>query len=511
MRMWVSFHPLHIFHLRRRDLCLLPKAMGGALISCAILLVARRLSRVCAAIEVGLLLLLNIFPSPKYFTSIIYKIVAVFFLGTGFLNLGCSNPPKVPPLPPEVPVEEFTSEVVANIYVDGTLSMLGFVKPGANTRYCKVIEALEGCIISGWSQAEVNFFKFGDDIVPLQGREYIRAKEPSFYENDKINRLTRIQRVIDHVDTVSMSLILTDLFQTDSDVNLLIRQIKEKCFQQNLAFGILGIRSEYDGNIYDLGPNKPAIYYQSHNQDESTLRPFYILLLGRHVDIVHFYEQLRSSGLDFSINEFMAYSPYLTSKPVSFKGAIIDSAFFLAEVPNLIPYSLSDSRVKQFRIQSNPKVAAFVATVAYAPAPYGMSFDQSQLEVEISAIQCLPDTFFSNPQAASALSLTEWQITSSGMTLRGEISPALLPGDGLYFYEVVLRPKLDAYQYPLWFSAWDMEKAASVSNGFSISAGRKPAGASTLNLYRLLVDLWKSNVVIHEPRLATLYCYFRMG
>ncbi len=427
-----------------------------------------------------------------------------------FLLLGCPpKPPKVPPLPPEQKVEEFTSNVTANIYFDATESMQGFVRPNSNTRYCQAIDAMARSITSSWKDAKRIFFKFGDEIAALE--DYIQAKELSFYNDAKTKRFTRIQGAISRVEPASMTLIVTDLFQDRGDISRLTEEFKQKCFKQDLTFGILGLRSEYDGTIYDLGPNIPALPYRT-KPEENTYRPFYIILMGKYSDVVHFYELFKTSGLDFSVNEFIAYSPYLTSRPISFYDARIDSTFYLAEVPNLIPYDRQDARAKQFRIQGDPEIATLVTTLPYSPAPYTMPFDHRQLDIKISATQCLPDTFLSSPQAAKALSFPNWQISSKkdSIAIRAEIRPALLPGDGLYFYEVIFRPKLEAYQYPAWISAWDMEKASTLSNGFN--AERKLAGASTLNLYWLLVDLWRANFFIHEqPRIATLYCYFKKG
>ncbi len=424
-------------------------------------------------------------------------------LGFCFFVTSCTEYSKTPPLPPIMAMEVFTSKVDAHIYVDATLSMIGFVKPGPNTRYCKTIEALEGTVISGWAHADVEFFKFGDEILPLEGREYIRAKEPNFYSDSKINRITRIQQVIDRIKTSDISLVLTDLFQNKSDVNLLTKKLKEKCFLENLTFGILGIRSEFNGYIYDLGPNRPSAPYRSKS-DESTFRPFYIIMMGKYVDVIHFYEQFKTSGLDFDVDEFLVYSPYLTNQPVTFADAMVDSTDHLSEARNLIPFIYFDPRVKQFRLNGDPEVATFVSTFSYSPAEFSLQFDHKSIDFEISATQCLPDTFFSNSQAAKALTFPDLQISEDKIAVRAELRPTLLPGDGLFYYEVVIRPKPMAYQFPVWINEWDMEK--SISNG----SGKKKVsvGPTTLNLHRLLVDLWRSNLVVHKPRLATLYFYF---
>ena len=85
----------------------------------------------------------------------------------------------------------------------------------------------------------------------------------------------------------SLAVIVTDLFQDEGDINRLVAQLKEKYLQKELAVGLLGIRSQFDGTVYDAGINVPPIDHQGD-------RPFYLLVLGRHADIAYYFDQIKA-------------------------------------------------------------------------------------------------------------------------------------------------------------------------------------------------------------------------
>lgn len=127
------------------------------------------------------------------------------------------------------------------------------------------------------------FHKFGTTVAELPGRDYLQAQHQAFYLDSHLNRETLIQNVIDQISTDRMTIIVTDLFQTDVDVNLLTREIKQKFITNGLAVGILGIKSEFNGEVYDVGPNNYTFHYESDNTSPATFRPFYVLAFGNHI------------------------------------------------------------------------------------------------------------------------------------------------------------------------------------------------------------------------------------
>ena len=231
--------------------------------------------------------------------------------------MGVPDPPE--PLPDLPPVSD---RLVARIYFDATLSMQGFVVPGS-THYTRICPYLESVIVSGWRDEKVSFFRFGERVEPIDRSTYLQAGYESFYEEEDIFGKTYIEKVIqneaqlvsndigtsstpedtteieandtsqeaDETDNTEgqLAVIVTDLFQDDSDITQLIGHLKEKYIREGHDVGLFGLRSQFDGTVYDIGSG-----------EESSLRyrgprPFYLLVLGKHADIAHYFDRLMAN------------------------------------------------------------------------------------------------------------------------------------------------------------------------------------------------------------------------
>ena len=95
---------------------------------------------------------------------------------------------------------------------------------------------------------------------------------------------------------------MTDLFQDRRDVNLLVSQLKDKYIKNGLEVGLLGLRSEFNGKVYNLGTT--PILYRSTPDNPETFRPFYLLVLGRHADIAHYFDRFDLQP-DFLMQQMM--------------------------------------------------------------------------------------------------------------------------------------------------------------------------------------------------------------
>ena len=191
------------------------------------------------------------------------------------------------------------------IYFDATGSMKGFVVPG-RTQYTRIIPYLESTVLSGWSDGKTEFFRFGKWVEPIDRTAYLRLKYPESYI-DEISRQTFIQKVIDYElketeetrETQEPSdngkperlvVIVTDLFQAENDINLLVAPLKDKYLKTNHAVGLLGIRSQFDGFVHD------SRFHKSEIENPESFRPFYLLALGNHADVAQYFDTLVSAG-----------------------------------------------------------------------------------------------------------------------------------------------------------------------------------------------------------------------
>jgi hypothetical protein len=436
-------------------------------------------------------------------------------------SIGCYTRKEceLPPLDPGNAYPAASDNLHADIYLDATLSMKGFIVPGSSTYYQQTIPLLESSVEKGWPGGTVTFNKFGTRISPLDGRIFLDAGRVNFYTDSEVNLKTHIENVIESANTDNLTLIVTDLFQDNVDVNLLTSRIKTKYVTKSLGVGVMSIRSEFDGTVYDVGPNNYSFSYKSNDEDPSTFRPFYILALGRHVDIERYFSVLSQSGLErFSEKHVLIFSRYLTANIPSFNDASEITSIKLAQVRSLLPLDTKDGRVIQFRIRGTPPAASFAATFKYSGLPYTLQAGSPNLLSEVGAFHCRPkpkgednsnrppDTLIESSEAGRALKVTKATLSGTELRLEAEVTPSLLPEDATYCYKVVLRPQ--EYQLPNWISDWDMDDKKVEE------WKREPAsfnGSLTYNLKHFLTNLWATTLEVHKPKVAEVYCYIQRG
>ncbi len=457
--------------------------------------------------------------------------------------ISCDNG-KDSDIPEFHPASDITSgdisdSLVARIYFDATLSMQGFVVPGS-TRYTRICLNLESVIVSGWRDEKVDFFRFGEQVEPINRGTYLQAGYESFYEQEHISRKTFIQKIIDHEEQLAnarmgasstpentatseidvndtpetategvtpteaveahstenqLVVIVTDLFQDDSDITLLINHLKEKYIKKGHDVGLFGLRSQFDGTVYDIGIGEgSSMPYRSNPGNPETFRPFYLLVLGKHADIAHYFDRLIANG--FSEAQTIIFSRYLVSPLLSFEGASIEKDNLNRKIIN--SDHSQNPRLEQYVIWRETNPAKIRATLEYTLLPHAMVFDSDTLMSSISAKHA--------PMGETEPSLNAWEcLKVTSKHSRNEESNELivdfsfdsqsLHRNGVYLYEVTLSPNVDTFQTPEWCSEWDM--------------GDERNGAKTLNLVNFVRNLSLVTARMHHPQIATFYCYIK--
>ncbi len=455
-----------------------------------------------------------------------------------FIFLISCDKPEIPDFKPALDITpgDISDRLVARIYFDATLSMQGFVVPGS-THYTRICPALESVIVSGWKDETVNFFRFGEKVEPIDRGTYLQAGYESFYEQEHIFRRTYIEEVIRHeeklvnaqmkasstpedateadvndtpeatteaitpTETVNerkkegqLVVIVTDLFQDDSDITLLIDHLKEKYIKKGREVGLFGLRSQFDGTVYDIGIGEgSSLRYQSNPGDPKTFRPFYLLVLGKHADIAHYFDSLIANG--FSEAETIIFSRYLVNPLLSFNRALIEKD----NLSNRTFENSENQHLKQYEIVASINPAKISAkSMKYDPLPHVMSFDSDTFEVSITA-KYKPDPSSKNEisiDAQQCLEVTSTFLESENgneLAVNFNLDSESLPGRTVYLYEVTLRPEINSYQAPKWCSEWDM--------------GNKSDGSRTLNLVNFVRDLSQVTAREHEPEIAKFYFF----
>ena len=459
--------------------------------------------------------------------NLLFFICLCFFIFIVSCGGGKDGIPDFDPETSDTTPGSISKSLVARIYFDATLSMQGFVIPGA-TQYTQMCRYLESVIVSGWENATVNFFRFGEQVELIDRNTYLNLSRTGFYEDSRIFRETFIEKIIDHeaqltqveveeVEEVEVEegvttedstesttpeetdnngkesplvVIVTDLFQDNRDLTILVTQLKEQYIQKGYEIGLLGLRSEFDGTVYDLG--EAPLPYSSTPGKPETFRPFYLLVLGKHSDIAHYFDRLIAKG--FSEAQTIIFSEHLVDSFLSFENATIE------KLVNLNRVSIAkepDPQLKEYRINDKNKPSQISAELKLQFLSHVMPFDTEKFEVKIIA-EYKSDARDKNEislDAQRCLEVTSTHSKNDSNELRVgfNLDSQSLPRKRIYLYEITLSPRIDRFKEPDWCSEWDM--------------GDERNGARTLNLVNFVRDLSQVSTRTHQPFIAKFHFY----
>lgn len=442
-----------------------------------------------------------------------YKIIFLLFIllssewcggGNKCLPVSQSNSNYLFPSP--------STDIVADIYLDATLSMQGFTNSDTFSYYQQTIPLLESGIIKTWKNGKVNFNKFGDKIENLPDRKFLEANKAVFYTDKNYNRKTLIENVINTADTSHLSIIVTDLFQDNADINPLIEKIKTKFIGNNLAVGVMAVKSQFSGKIYDVGTNNYTFDYKT--SENPTLRPFYIVALGSHADIVVYFETLESSGVkDFPVKEQIIFSQFLTDKPANFYNSETIDIKNMNDVSGvLVKDENGAAEYKELKVVNKGKPAIFTANLPFKQLPKTIDIG-IQLETEIKSWVCRkPDnsnssatvSFVENSGVKDALNISAAITKPETIEFKLTVNPEKFESDKVNCFQIILRPK--EYGLPKWIDEWNMTDS-QIDLWYKSPATFE--GTKTYNLKRFLQDLWGTTQKSHNPKVADFYCYIK--
>ena len=445
---------------------------------------------------------------------LLFSIYLCFFL---FLT-SCEDLiiPDPPPNPSGQTPDTISENLVVRIYFDASVSMQGFVVPNS-TQYKNILRPLESVITSSWKNGKTEFFSFGENVQKIDRDRYLSVGSVDFY----VEWRTYIQKIFEYeqqlvkdkiginntshdsldVDTSSndtndsteenhIVVIVTDLFQDRRDVNLLVSQLKEKYIKQGVEVGLLGLRSEFDGKVYNLGT--APLPYRNKSGNPETFRPFYLLVIGKHADIAHYFDRLMANG--FTDAQTIIFSRYLVNPILSFEDVT-------PEFDNLIRDTIAeerDPRVKEYRITNRDESSTISTKLKLILLPHVISFVPEEFDISIDA-EHRPDTDGINEVSLDAqrcLQVTSTHFEnddSTELSVDFNLDSGSLLDRRIYLYSVTLRPDIDSFKEPDWCSEWDM--------------GDERNGAKTLNLLNFVRDLTQVTVVEHEPIIAKFHFY----
>jgi hypothetical protein len=156
-----------------------------------------------------------------------------------------------------------------SVYIDATPSVQGYL---ADNGYANLL--LNGLRYAAPAQAEVSYFS----VRKLGGQNRVDAIDPLQAVHHQTYGWgdTDLSAAADHAPSDGLSIIVTDLFQTDAEVAGFTTTIADSFLAKGGAVAVLQMFFDFRGTVYDVGFTQPLKF--AHNG----LRPLYLVLLGPH-------------------------------------------------------------------------------------------------------------------------------------------------------------------------------------------------------------------------------------
>ena len=392
------------------------------------------------------------------------------------------------PIPPNSssPPVPSPDQINLDIYWDATVSMQGFTQLESGNVYCTLPDKL-GVLLNG----ETKFFYFGEQITPMEGRDHLKLRNPEFYTES----ITSFGRVLDEAKTENLSIVVTDLFESESDWSNITQKLREKYFNNHLAVAMIGIQNPFSGKIYDVGLNAASFSYESGN-DPSQFRPFYLFLMGSDAQIRKFLEKWKEQNLPK--DHIIVFSEYFTQpKILSVADAKNSKNIFGSN-----RLQKTDNRLQEIGIANMEEDVKLSI-----PVEFSLVSDNCEIKNENN------DSIFQKNVKIFALNEGTWQEQNNevskveftdnnadkkynyDLTLEFQPKVTLSPGHiGLVQIQIIIPQ--ENITIPQWINDWDMGNIVITPENFN--------GAKTVNLKNIAESLRGSMFATTQPQIVEL-------
>lgn len=402
------------------------------------------------------------------------------------LFVGCGNQIQtVPPLPGTLPSALTAPEKLdTDIYFDATVSMKGFTTLAAGNVYLTLPDLLgDLCGAAG----EVRFYSFGENIYALDGRSYRQFTTPEVYTE----AITAVANVVDRADTSRLSIIVTDLFESDSDWSNVTQKLRDKFFANHLAVAVIGIKNSFHGDIFDVGLNAAKFNYNSLDNPDR-YRPFYLLVMGRDDVVKNFLRKFNERQTLPNDTGYLLLSENLTETASDF------SNFELGEVENFYSDDTLglDVGIKEFGLDKFSAEASFMFSWKYAPPLGACPLDLSEVDTAIEIFSVEGEEWTPRQSNDIRINLMKDDRQSEIFLVKVSLTPEKSLAEGkLNFVQAKVMPTEQGYKLPPWVELWSVNVDGSAKN-FD--------GSKTVNLTRILGSLKDSVFATSRPALMNI-------
>ena len=374
--------------------------------------------------------------------------------------------PNCVPLSDNSATAQKSDSITTLIQIDGTPSMQGFTKNFTNSRYAQTLDLLDRASTTTWKTSVVQYFRFGTANQQIDRQAYLQAKLPEFYTGENpVFRVSQIERAIALPAKDKISIIVTDLYQKDSDTNLVLKKLKEDYLQKGYAVGILAIRSEFDGIIYDVGIKNTQFAYNTQGKKVEQFRPFYVLVLGSYGNIFNYFNEIKKTSDSLIKDEqFTIFYPQVVRQASTFQTenlpALPKGIRRLKTINDgKVLVKVSEQPIEIININKNTDENYSISYQApYNALPYTLPLEPGAIAIN-SIAQSFDTTTkdFQSFNGATVLQLNNWRTDNNNIRFVTKINSNNLD-PGVYLFTVDVFPQ-DLKTWA-WWEKWNSNESS---------------------------------------------------
>lgn len=416
-------------------------------------------------------------------------VVACLIITESIFFWGCAGEQDAAlQLPEDYQRSELTlaERVNVDVYFDATVSMKGYTTLAAGNVY-RTLPDLLGDL--GSSMGEVKFFAFGENVRELAGREYRKFNSPEPY----VELITAVHNVIDKADSTHLSVIVTDLFESDADWSNISKKINDKFFANHMAVAVIGVRNSFSGEIFDVGLNAAKFQYDSYDYPYR-FRPFYLLIMGQESAVKNFMTKFKERQTMPNDTGYLLLSENLSEVSSDFSKMTLQTIenFYVNEKINL-----ADKSVREFGIDKFNEPATFSLDFKYNPPLGACPLDMLKMNHEIKIFALGDEGWESLPDTDAEITFMPAYDQNNTYTVQFTILPEKTLREGeINFVHVAVTPSEKGFLMPEWIRNWNMPNVDVDPNNFD--------GSKTINLIHVIGSLKDSVFSTARPALVNL-------
>jgi len=214
------------------------------------------------------------------------------------------------------------------IYLDVTPSMDGFLGMDTvnykelvpETRYAMCLDEIDKIMAAGFDESQLTYYRADTALWEADEDVLKEGRSKSYYKGSKENdeKYTRVI-VSEEADAAvgydalcirsallnckedDFSVLITDLFENTADASALIQALKQNMDSGagGKTIGILGIRSEFAGTVYDLDQDgrkeEYGIIKGEITAEDICYRQFYVIVIGQVEEVRYFCQKMQDN------------------------------------------------------------------------------------------------------------------------------------------------------------------------------------------------------------------------